>query len=278
MEGTFADTATAVVAKLCINFQLAVCVFLRRMDRTILLQLAFFAGTAILDMILRHSCAHDAQIVQGRLDAVIGTAACCDLEFMRQGYPTIALIEACMDFIAQRIGIIQTILTGGCLAGNHRTHLAACTADGKPCLCQMRAEGINIMISNPRNLNRQTGGHHHVSITIKPCRFRNDTCFLCGNASVSGDDASVEQIRALMLQKAHALYALDILGAQGTALRRSLALQLINKFLQCLCGQLHRIPTAFALCFILRRKRGTFRCAERQLLFKCGNKIRADCL
>ena len=81
-----------------------------------------------------------------------------------------------------------------------------------------------------------------------------------------------------MLQKAHALYALDILGAQGTALRRSLALQLINKFLQCLCGQLHRIPTAFALCFILRRKRGTFRCAERQLLFKCGNKIRADCL
>lgn len=82
------------------------------MDRTILLQLAFFAGTAILDMILRHSCAHDTQIVQGRLYAVIGTAACCDLEFMRQGYPTIALIEACMDFIAQRIGIIQTILTG----------------------------------------------------------------------------------------------------------------------------------------------------------------------
>lgn len=41
MEGTFADTATAVVAKLCINFQLAVCVFLRRMDGTSLLQLTF---------------------------------------------------------------------------------------------------------------------------------------------------------------------------------------------------------------------------------------------
>ena len=129
-------------------------------------------------MILRHSCAHDAQIVQGRLYAVIGTAACCDLEFMRQGYPTIALIEACMDFIAQRIGIIQTILTGGSLAGYYRSDLCSCSSCLQTFLRNKFLKLFDLFVGDSLDLHGKPGRVGKISVAEFLCCFRH-TSVLC---------------------------------------------------------------------------------------------------
>lgn len=62
----------------------------------------------------------DAQVVQIRLDAVIGAAADADFEFVGQGDVMIAQVEALVDLLAQIVSVDQAVLTGRTLAGDDR--------------------------------------------------------------------------------------------------------------------------------------------------------------
>ena len=70
----------------------------------------------------------DAEIVEVRLDAVVGTAPYCDLKLVRQGDTTVTLIKFLMDFLTQREGVDQSELAGRSLAGNNGAYFGTRSA------------------------------------------------------------------------------------------------------------------------------------------------------
>ena len=113
-----------MIALFSVDLQLAVDQ-LRHADRAGFLNLAHLTAAALLQIYLRDPLADDAQVIQIRLDAVVWTAADCQLEFMRQNDIMITNIEQIMKFLAQFKGIRQTVLAGCAFAGNNRTNFGS---------------------------------------------------------------------------------------------------------------------------------------------------------
>ena len=53
----------------------------------------------------RHALTDDAEIVEVRLDAVVGAAADCDLKLVGQRYAVIAYIEALVQLLGKTVGV-----------------------------------------------------------------------------------------------------------------------------------------------------------------------------
>lgn len=198
MEGAPTYTAATVVALFLIDDQPAVhkaCSF----DRTGCLDLTLFTTLTLLGVVLRDPCTNDANVIQIGFDTVIGAAAHSDFELVGEGNTPITLIETFMDFIAQRISIVQAVLACCAFAGNHRANLASGTAGFQADPSQAGAKRINILVIDPGNFNRQAGGHHHISIAIELGSFGNGSALLVGNAAIAGDNAAIKLVCALML-------------------------------------------------------------------------------
>ena len=176
MERTFSYAAAAVIAGAVIDRDLSVDQ-LRHFDRAVILHLADLASAAFLQIDLRHSLADDAQVIQIRLHAVVGTAAHRDLELVRQLDFTVSVIEPLMNLFRQGKCIDQAVLACSSLTGNDRAHLRSCTAGLKTCLHQELSEGLDIVKRNALNLHGQTGGHGHFAAAELLRRLGDHSCF-----------------------------------------------------------------------------------------------------
>ena len=280
MERALANAAAAVVAQSGIDDQTAIFQ-LRRADGAGGLDLALFAALALGLVIARDPGAHDAQIVQVRLDAVVGTAAHRDLELVGQRHVRVTLEEPVMDLIAQRVSVIQAILAGGTLAGNHRTYFAAGTAGLQTRFSHIGTESVDVVVIDAGDLHGQAGGEHHVAVAVPLGRFGDRLTLLIGDTAVTGNDAAVEFVGALVVEESHGLDTLDVLGAQGAACAGgtgSPVVQLVNKFLQRLGGQLHGGAAAAGFGLIPGSQSGAVRGAAGQFQRKGLHKPGAQFL
>ena len=87
-----------------------------RAHRAGVFHLAFLAAPAFFQIHRRDSLAYDAQVVEIRLDAVVGAAAHGNFELMRQFDVCIPLIEALVNLLRERKCIDEPILAGRPLA------------------------------------------------------------------------------------------------------------------------------------------------------------------
>ena len=126
-KGTLAHTPSAVITCIRVDDNFAVC-HLCRLDGTLFLHLTDLTAAALCGIDLRNLLTDDTQIIQVRLDTVVGTPAYSDLEFVRKLYLAIAMVKSLMDLFGKSKRIDQAVLTGGTLAGHHRANLGSGTA------------------------------------------------------------------------------------------------------------------------------------------------------
>ena len=158
MEGTLAHAAATMLAALGIDGNFAVFQ-MRNVHGTGLFQLAHLAAPALFTIHHRNALANDTHIVQIGLNAVIGTTANRNFEFMGQRQGAITLIKLFMDLFRQAVGVDQTKLAGGTLTGHHRTDFFASAADNQSKLCQILLHWLDILIRNALNFDGETGSH-----------------------------------------------------------------------------------------------------------------------
>ena len=247
LEGALADAAAAVVAGVRVDDQARVRQ-LRRADGAVLLHRAGLAGAALLGFKGRHALADDAEVVQVRLYAVVRAAAQGDLELVGQLHAVPALVEHLVDLLREGKGVVQAVLAGRALAGDHRAHLAARAARGEPFLGQIRADGRDVLVGHALDFDRQARGHGHFAIAELLRRLRDAAHVRVAQLAVAGDDAAVEVVGALAVQEAQGLDLLDLRGGQRAGGGRLLlAVQAGDVRFQHVRAEQHRVQTAEGL-------------------------------
>lgn len=214
-EGALALAAATVVAGGGVDVQGAVFQ-LGHMDGAVGLHLADLAAAALGGVDHGHTLAHDAQVVQIGLDAVVGAAAHRDLELVGQGDAVVAQVEPLVEFLAQAEGIQQAVLAGGTLAGDDGPHQRAGAASLQTGPGQEGTQVVQFIVGHALDLQRQAGGHSHLAGAVPLGGLGNDPLFLGGDLAVAGDDPDVEAVGvALVLQAAQPLHPLDLLRRDG---------------------------------------------------------------
>ena len=186
-----------------------------------------------------------------------------------------------MNLVAERICIIESVLAGGTLTGNNGTNLTACASGFKSCFSKACAESVNVTIFDTGNLNSQSCCEHHVAVAVLLCRVDDRLTFLGGNASVTGDDTTVEFICSLVMQESQSLNTLDVVGTQSTALAcrgNRTSVYSVDIFLQSLCGKLHGFAATAVFVFITCSQCSAVNGPAVHLFFKRFNKPAAQLL
>lgn len=219
MERTFAHAASAMGADFRVNMHFAVD-DLGSAYGTGLFTLALAAATALICVKFRYTLAHDAHIIQVRLDAVVRAAAYGNLEFVGQGNGAIADEKPFMQFFGNGIGIQQAILAGGTLAGDNWAYLFAGTAGLQAAFCQEGTQRINFFKGNLLDFHGQAGGKAQFTVAEFVCGIHNALHVFGGDFAVAGDDTAVEQVGALAVQAAQGLDTADLLLRDGSSTYR----------------------------------------------------------
>ena len=211
VEGTLAVAAAAVVAEIFIDIDLAVH-DLGDVDGTCLHDLTLLAAVAFGKVRDGDLLPDDAQVVQIRLDAVIGAAADADFEFVGQGDVVIAQVEALVDLLAQIVSVDQAVLTGRTLAGDDRADQRAGAAGRDAVGCQKIDERLDVFIFDALDFKGQPGRQRDDAGAELVRRVGDDPVLLGADPAVAGDGADIEDIRiAFIPQTAQELDALDLL-------------------------------------------------------------------
>ena len=248
VEGALAHAATAMFAALGIDGNFAVFQMCN-VYGTGLFQLAHLAAPALFPIHHRNALTHDTYIVQIGLNAVIGTAANSNFELMGQRQGAVTLIKLFMNLFRQTVGVDQTKLAGGTLAGHHRTDLFAGAAGDKAKLRQILLHGLDILIRNALNFNGKTGGHSRFSRAEPLGSFGNRRHFFCGDLTVDGNHPEIKAIfRPLIPQTAHALDPGYFFGRQRAANFIG-----IHRADGCILMDFHKRPpvVSFSIIFVL---------------------------
>ena len=209
-----ADAAAAVVADVPVNLQHTV-LQLGRAHGADLNHAAFLAAVALVLVQAGDALADNPQVVQVRLDAVIGAAAHGDFELVGQPHATVALIEALMDLLAQTEGIQQAVLAGGALAGHHGAHQGAGAACSQALLGDIGPEVLDLVVGDALDLDGQAGGKGDNAVAELLGSLSDAPLLGSGDLAVDRDDAAGEIVRALVAQKTKRLHALLIRRADG---------------------------------------------------------------
>lgn len=154
----------------------------------------------------------DAQVVQIRLDAIIGAAADADFEFVGQGDVVIAQVEALVDLLAQIVSVDQAVLTGRTLAGDDRADQRAVPPVVMPWAAKKSMSGWMFSYLTPWDFKGQPGRQRDDAGAELVRRVGDDPVLLGADPAVAGDGADIEDIRiAFIPQTAQELDALDLL-------------------------------------------------------------------
>ena len=116
-----------------------------------------------------------------------------------------------MNLLRQAIGIQKAVLAGRSLTCHHRTHFGSGTAGLQTFLRQECPERLDPVKRHTHDLQRQTGGHHHIPAAELLRRLRDLLMLRHGDLAVFGDHAHVEFIGALIVQTAQRLDTGDLL-------------------------------------------------------------------
>ena len=159
----------------------------------------FLQPVAAVLVELGHQLADDAQVIEGGLDAVVGAAAAGDLELVGQLDAVVAQVEPLVDLLAEGEGVIEAVLAGGALAGDHGPDQGAGTAGNQTGLGDELLKRGNIVIVDAPDLHGQTGGELHVAVAELLGGFGDDGGLLGGDLAVDGDDAGVKEVGSLVV-------------------------------------------------------------------------------
>ena len=188
------------------------------MHGTALDDAALDAAAALVEVLLRHALAVDAEVVEAGLDAVVRAAADGDLELVRQPDVVPALIEALVDGTRERDRVDQTVLAGRALAGDDGANLRAGAAGLKTVLREEGAERLDIGERDALHLDGQAGGHGDLAAAEFFRRVYDRADLVRLKAAVSRDDASVEAVRrGFVVQETESLDPFDVLGGRKRA-------------------------------------------------------------
>ena len=107
-----------------------------------------------------------------------------------------------MDLLRQGEGVDEAVLAGGALAGHHGPDLGAGAPGLQAPLRQEGAQGFDILIGDPLDLQGQPGGHGHLSGAELPGGLRHGGHLLAGELAVDSDDPDVEMVRRPLVPQA----------------------------------------------------------------------------
>ena len=176
---------------------------------------ALLAPVALVRVQVGDPLADNAQIVQIRLDAVVGTAAYGNLELVGQADRVVALVEPVVNLLAEGEGVQQAVLAGGALAGHHGPHQGAGAAGDKALPGDVGPEILDLVVGDALDLNGQAGGEGDIPVAELLRRLGNALLLGSGDLAVDGDDAAGEVVGALVAEKSQRLDPLLIGGADG---------------------------------------------------------------
>ena len=207
LEGTLGDAAAAAVALLRIDDRLAVH-HLGHMDGAGLL--TDLAALAQLRVDQGDPLAHDAHVVQIRLDAVVGAAAHGDLEFVRQDHIVVAVVIQLVELFGQSLGVVQAKDTGSAFAADHRTHFGAGAACDHPRLGHVLLERFDVVVMDPRQLHCQAGGKGDFAIAEFFSGFAEAFHLFGRQDAVLCDDTAGKFLRTTVEQETLSFDTLDV--------------------------------------------------------------------
>ena len=213
VEVALAHAASAVVAERGVDLHDAVHDF-GGAHGTYRLNGALAAAGAEVGVIAGNPLAHDAQVVQVGLDAVVGTSAHRQFELVGQLDAAIALVEQMVQLLGQVEGVDQAVLAGGALAAHHGTDLGAGAAGDQASLGNVAAEVLDLVEGDAGDLNGQAGGEDGGAVAEFLSGLGDDSHLLGGDLAVYGDDTAVEVIGALVVEKALGFHLFDLFGFQ----------------------------------------------------------------
>ena len=179
--------------------------------------MALFTAVAGVRIYIGNQLPNDAQIVQSGLNTVVGAAAAGDFEFVRQLDRVVAQIKLLVDFFTQSEGVIQAVLAGGSLAGDHRTDQGASAASHEASRSDEFLEGGNVVKVNAPDFHGETGGELYFAAAKFLSGLSQDGGLLRSDLAVDCNHPGVEQIGAFVVQEAQSFDPLDFCSADGTS-------------------------------------------------------------
>jgi len=214
-KGAFADASSAMIAGVGVDAEFTVF-DARVFDGARLLYRASLAGTASVVIDGGDPLPDDADIVEVGLDAVVGTAADGDLEFVGKLDAVVSLVKALVDLLREPEGVDQAELAGRSLAGNDGAHTRSRAARGEPVPRKKGAEGLDIGIGNSLNLEGHTRGECDLAATEALCRLCDGFHHFRRYLSVSRNDTGVEGIGGRFItKKSQPLDTGDLFGGRN---------------------------------------------------------------
>ena len=125
-----------------------------------------------------------------------------------------------MYFFGEGVGIQLSVLAGCSLAGNHRTNLGTRTAGFQTRSGKEIPKILYSFIRNAHDFHGKSGGHYHVTVSVKGCGIRDTSVFFRCHLTVSCNDADIKIIGSLVMQASQCLYPGNILRRHRHPLRR----------------------------------------------------------
>ena len=159
-----------------------------RLYRALIHHCTLLAAAAVIRIILRHYLPHDAEVVETRLDAVVGAAADTDLELVRQLDVVPAFVECLMQIPSQRLSVNQAMNTNRSLAGYNGTDSGTRTTGIESGLGNEVVERLNILVGQTLNLHCQAGRHGSLAVSEFPGRLSDFVQLLIRQQAVHSND------------------------------------------------------------------------------------------
>ena len=193
MEHTVVNALAAAGAESPVDLHDAV-LHVGGVDRTALRGQTSSTAVAVLGVILRHPLPHDAEVVEGGLDAVVGAAADPDFKLVGQLYVVPALVEFLMELPGQGLGVDEAVDAHGALAGHNGPDPGPGAAGVQAALLEELVEGFNGLIGKSLDFHGHAGSHGNGSAAELLGGLGGHHELLTGEDPVLGDNAAYKML------------------------------------------------------------------------------------
>ena len=181
-------TLAAVVAGVPVDLHDAVLIQLGGLHRAYIYHRALGAAIAVVGVIGGHLLPHDAEVIEGGLDTVVGAAADSNFELVGQLYIVPALVEFLVELPGQSLGVDEAVDAHGALTGHNGPHPGAGATGVQTGLGNVLVEGLDGVIGKSLDLDGQAGGHGQPAVSELLGGLRGHSKLLAGEHAVHGDE------------------------------------------------------------------------------------------
>lgn len=172
------------------------------MNRTFGSDGAFLTSVAGGLVKVRDALANDADVVQLRLDAVVGTSADGNLKFVREGGISISVEIFLLQFVCEGECVMQAIAAGSPFAGDDGADFRAGAADDEAAGFDGFGKSIQIFDRDAGDLKCLTRGEQDITRAVFLSGIGNAFQLFRGDAPVLCDNTGRKIIGVLVVEKA----------------------------------------------------------------------------